>query len=124
MLVPAYLSLAQQLHALETVPDSYIVVSPKLVILTASNAYLADTLKRREDLVGATCSTPFPTTRPHPRPMPYATGAPRLNASLPLESLTKWRYNTMTCSTPNGLGTSWNATGCRAIRPCLTTRAN
>ncbi|MGI4874305.1 MAG: PAS domain-containing protein [Janthinobacterium lividum] len=45
-------TLIQQLRALETVPDSYIVVSPELVILTASNAYLADTLKRREDLVG------------------------------------------------------------------------
>jgi hypothetical protein len=32
-------TLTQQLRALETVPDSYIVVSPELVILTASNAY-------------------------------------------------------------------------------------
>jgi hypothetical protein len=31
--------LIYQLSALETVPDSYLVVSPELVILTASNAY-------------------------------------------------------------------------------------
>jgi hypothetical protein len=34
------------------VPDSYIVVSPELLILTACNAYLADTLQRRDELVG------------------------------------------------------------------------
>jgi len=45
-------TLAQQLRALETVPDSYIVVSPDLCILTANNAYLADTLKQRDELVG------------------------------------------------------------------------
>jgi signal transduction histidine kinase len=54
------LPLAQQLSALETVPDSYIVVSPELRILTASNAYLADTLKRREDLVGRYLFDAFP----------------------------------------------------------------
>jgi signal transduction histidine kinase len=53
-------TLTQQLQALETVPDSYIVVSPELVILTASNAYLADTLKRREDLVGRYLFDAFP----------------------------------------------------------------
>ncbi|OUJ72169.1 sensor histidine kinase [Hymenobacter crusticola] len=53
-------SLAQQLRALETVPDSYIVVSPELVILTASNAYLADTLKRRDELVGRYLFDAFP----------------------------------------------------------------
>jgi signal transduction histidine kinase len=53
-------TLTQQLRALETVPDSYIVVSPELVILTASNAYLADTLKRREDLVGRYLFDAFP----------------------------------------------------------------
>jgi signal transduction histidine kinase len=53
-------TLTQQLKALETVPDSYIVISPELVILTASNAYLADTLKRREDLVGRYLFDAFP----------------------------------------------------------------
>jgi signal transduction histidine kinase len=53
-------TLTQQLSALETVPDSYIVVSPELRILTASNAYLADTLKRREELVGRYLFDAFP----------------------------------------------------------------
>jgi signal transduction histidine kinase len=52
--------LTPQLRALETVPDAYIVISPELVILTASNAYLADTLKRREDLVGRYLFDAFP----------------------------------------------------------------
>jgi PAS domain-containing protein len=52
--------LTQQLSALETVPDSYIVVSPELRILTASNAYLADTLKRRDELVGRYLFDAFP----------------------------------------------------------------
>jgi signal transduction histidine kinase len=53
-------NLAQQLSALETVPNSYIVVSPELLILTASNAYLADTLKRRDELVGRYLFDAFP----------------------------------------------------------------
>ena len=53
-------SLTQELRALETVPDSYIVVSPELVILTASNAYLTDTLKRRDELVGRYLFDAFP----------------------------------------------------------------
>jgi signal transduction histidine kinase len=52
--------LTQQLSALETVPDSYIVISPELRILTASNAYLADTLKRRDELVGRYLFDAFP----------------------------------------------------------------
>jgi signal transduction histidine kinase len=52
--------LTQQLRVLETVPDSYIVVSPELIILTASNAYLADTLKLREELVGRYLFDAFP----------------------------------------------------------------
>ncbi|TGE28146.1 sensor histidine kinase [Hymenobacter metallicola] len=53
-------ALARQLQALETVPDSYIVVSPELIILTASNAYLADTLTQREQLVGRYLFDVFP----------------------------------------------------------------
>lgn len=53
-------TLTQQLQILETVPDSYIVVSPELLILTASNAYLADTLKRRDELVGRYLFDAFP----------------------------------------------------------------
>jgi signal transduction histidine kinase len=59
-LLDANSTLTQQLMALETVPDSYIVVSPQLLILTASNAYLADTLKRRNDLVGRYLFDAFP----------------------------------------------------------------
>ncbi|MCC2546694.1 PAS domain-containing sensor histidine kinase [Hymenobacter sp. BT175] len=53
-------TLAQQLRALETVPDSYIVVTPGFIILTASDAYLANTLKRREELVGRYLFDAFP----------------------------------------------------------------
>ncbi|GGG57428.1 sensor histidine kinase [Hymenobacter glacieicola] len=53
-------ALRQYLQALETVPDSYIVVSPDLFILTASDAYLFNTLKRREELVGRYLFDAFP----------------------------------------------------------------
>jgi len=53
-------SLVESLRALETVPDSYLVVSPKLIILTASNAYLVDTLKTRDELVGRYLFDAFP----------------------------------------------------------------
>jgi signal transduction histidine kinase len=53
-------ALAEHLQALETVPDSYIVVSPELIILTASNTYLLDTLKKREELVGRYLFDAFP----------------------------------------------------------------
>jgi signal transduction histidine kinase len=59
-LLNASTPLPHPLSALETVPDSYIVVSPELVILTASNAYLANTLKRREDLIGRYLFDAFP----------------------------------------------------------------
>jgi signal transduction histidine kinase len=52
--------LTPELSALETVPDSYIVLSPELRILTASNAYLADTLKQRDELVGRYLFDAFP----------------------------------------------------------------
>jgi hypothetical protein len=98
-----FLPLAQQLSALKTVPDSYIVVSPELRILTASNAYLADTLKRRDELVGRYLFDAFPDN-------PAAPGAhavrPRLSASSQLASPTRWPCNTTTCLTRNGRGTS------------------
>jgi signal transduction histidine kinase len=55
-----HVALSQYLQALETVPDSYIVVSPEFTILTASNAYLLNTLKRREELIGRYLFDAFP----------------------------------------------------------------
>jgi signal transduction histidine kinase len=71
-------TLAQQLRVLETVPDSYIVVSPELRILTASNAYLADTLKRRDELVGRYLFDAFPDNPAAPE----ANAVRNLRASL------------------------------------------
>ncbi|WP_022822312.1 sensor histidine kinase [Hymenobacter norwichensis] len=53
-------ALAQHLQALESSPDSYLVLSPELIILTASNAYLANTLTRREQVVGQYVFDAFP----------------------------------------------------------------
>jgi signal transduction histidine kinase len=73
-------NLARQLSALETVPDSYIVVSPELVVLTASNAYLADTLKRRDELVGRYLFDAFPDNPA----APHANAVRNWRASLEL----------------------------------------
>ncbi len=39
------------LKAFETLPDLYEILSPELVILTASDAYLNQVLKDRADIV-------------------------------------------------------------------------
>ncbi|GAB3290459.1 sensor histidine kinase [Hymenobacter tenuis] len=68
----------QHLQALETVPDSYLVVSPELFILTASNAYLVNTLTRREQLVGRYIFDAFPDNPA----VPEANAVRNLRASL------------------------------------------
>src|SRR6187431_2621069 len=42
---------AEMLRAFEHLPDLYLVLSPELVVLTASNAYLEHTFLKREDLL-------------------------------------------------------------------------
>lgn len=49
-----------ELRVFETVPDLYLVLSPELRILAASNTYLANTLTRREALVGRHLFDAFP----------------------------------------------------------------
>jgi hypothetical protein len=117
--VDTVMHLIYQLSALEMVPGSYIVVSPDLVVLTASNAYLADILKRREDLVGRYLFDAFPDNPA----APCATGAPRSNASSPRASPTRWPCSTTTCPTLSCRGTSWSATGYRAIGSCQLLKA-
>jgi hypothetical protein len=99
-------TLTQQLRALETVPDSYLVVSPDLVILTASNAYLADTLKRREDLVGRYLFDAFPDNPAAPEAYAVRNWRASWSSSSPRASPTRWRRNTTTCSTRSGRATS------------------
>jgi two-component system, sensor histidine kinase len=50
----------ETLKVLETIPDLYLILSPDLTILTASNAYLAATHKRREEISGQYVFTVFP----------------------------------------------------------------
>ncbi|MFD2513227.1 PAS domain-containing protein [Pontibacter locisalis] len=48
------------LKVFETVPDPYLILSPDLFIITASNAYLEATLKQREDIAGKYVFDAFP----------------------------------------------------------------
>ncbi len=48
------------LRVFETLPDPYLIFSPELIILTASNAYLEATLMQRESLVGKSVAEAFP----------------------------------------------------------------
>ena len=48
------------LKVFETVPDLYLILSPDLHILTASNAYLEATLTLREEIVGKLMFDAFP----------------------------------------------------------------
>ncbi|UOR06359.1 PAS domain-containing protein [Hymenobacter aerilatus] len=72
------MALAQHLQALETVPDSYLIVSPELMILTVSNAYLANTRTQREQLVGQYIFDAFPDNPATPE----ANAVRNLRASL------------------------------------------
>jgi PAS domain S-box-containing protein len=50
----------EALQIFETVPDLYLILSPSLRVLTASNAYLKATLSQREDMVGKHIFEVFP----------------------------------------------------------------
>ncbi len=66
------------LQVFETVPDLYLILSPDLRILTASNTYLAATLAVRQELVGKHVFEAFPDN-PH---TPEANSVKNLQASL------------------------------------------
>lgn len=51
---------AETLKAFESVPDRYLILSPDLHILTASDAYLAATLSVRHEIVGKNLFEAFP----------------------------------------------------------------
>lgn len=75
---PAAILSREVLHAYEKVPDPYLILSPDLNILTASDAYLKAMRTRREALVGRPVSEAFPDN-------PAVPGAPavkKLSASL------------------------------------------
>ncbi|RDV14508.1 PAS domain S-box protein [Pontibacter diazotrophicus] len=48
------------LRVFETIPDSYLILSPDFTILTASNTYLKATLKKREEIQGKSVFSVFP----------------------------------------------------------------
>lgn len=66
------------LKAFESVPDLYLILSPDLIIQTASNAYLQTTLTKREEIVGKFIFEVFPDK---PR-IPNADTISSLNYSL------------------------------------------
>jgi len=69
---------AQTLKALETVPVSIAILSPQLLILTASDQYLRETETIRENIVGRNVFDVFPDNPDTPEAM----GVFNLNASL------------------------------------------
>lgn len=50
----------EQLKVFETVPDLYLILSPDLRILTASNAYLEATFTVRKEIAGKFIFDAFP----------------------------------------------------------------
>lgn len=69
---------AEILKALETAPNIYLILSPDLYIITASNAYLEATETTREMIVGKHIFEAFPD---NPE-LPDADGVQNINASL------------------------------------------
>jgi hypothetical protein len=66
------------LRALETVPNMYLVLSPDLYILTASNHYLQATETTREAIAGKHIFEAFPDNPG----FPDSDGIQNINASL------------------------------------------
>lgn len=50
----------EMLQTFESVPDSYLILSPDLIILTASEAYLEATLSQRQEIAGKHLFEAFP----------------------------------------------------------------
>jgi len=69
---------AEVLSVFETVPNMYLILSPDLTILTASNLYLEATLTTREKLVGRHIFEAFPDNPDNPN----ADGIKNIHASL------------------------------------------
>jgi signal transduction histidine kinase len=68
----------EELNVFEKLPDLYLVLSPDLFILTASDAYLGATLTRREEIAGKYLFDVFPD---NPQ-TPQARSVQNLSASL------------------------------------------
>ncbi|WP_025145478.1 hypothetical protein [Pedobacter jeongneungensis] len=66
------------LKTLETVPNMYLIVSPDLIILTASDLFLEATKTTRASIVGRHIFDAFPD---NPE-LPDAEGVRNINASL------------------------------------------
>ncbi|AHM62736.1 sensor protein [Flammeovirgaceae bacterium 311] len=66
------------LKVFETLPDLYLILSPDLYVLTASNAYLAATLTDRQEITGKYIFDAFPDT-PN---IPHYNSVTKLHASL------------------------------------------
>ena len=62
----------------ESVPDPYLVIDPKLRIVAVNNAYLRDTMTKREEILGCNIFEVFPDGPNDPN----ATGIRKLSASL------------------------------------------
>jgi PAS domain S-box-containing protein len=69
---------SEMLQVFETLPDLYLILSPQLRILTASNAYLEATLTSRESLISKHIFEAFPDNPA----TPDAQAVSNLNASL------------------------------------------
>ncbi|MDF9797269.1 PAS domain S-box-containing protein [Catalinimonas alkaloidigena] len=80
----------EELKVFETVPDLYLILSPDLHILTASNAYLSATLTLRQEIVGRHLFEVFPDNPETPE----ANSVKNLYASL-IEVLTKMQTHQM-----------------------------
>ncbi len=79
---------ADTLRALETAPSMFLILSPALYILTASNLYLEATQTKREVIVGRHIFEAFPDNPD----LPDADGVKNINASLQEVLRTKKRH--------------------------------
>ena len=100
----------------ESFPGLFLILTPELQIVSASDAYLKATMTKREDLVGRGMFEAFPDNPDDPA----ANGTSRLRASfdrvLQTAARTPWRSRSTTSADPTEFSRS--ATGARSTPQC------
>ena len=105
----------------ERVPASCVVLDPDLVVVAVSDAYLRDTMTRRDDLVGKDIFTMFPENPDDPDPSARAIlleSLDRVRRTLQPDTLEVFRYDMVRPGSDHDYEVRyWSATNMPVLRP-------
>ena len=105
----------------ERVPASCVVLDPDLVVVAVSDAYLRDTMTRRDDLIGKDIFTMFPENPDDPDPSARAIlleSFDRVRRTLQPDTLEVFRYDMVRPGSDHDYEVRyWSATNMPVLRP-------